>query len=141
MINTELFKEDWQKIECLLDQIRNIPKEDQGEDLEGYLIDSDGITCKTSTYYSGCGTDYYSWSVFWEEINNPIEYFEKYYADQKIAREKRKIEGITYPSWTTGFEHCMKTGHPARAALGESPTASVAASLRRLVFRRIRVLE
>lgn len=91
MINVELFKSLWAQIEPLLEQISDIPKaEGDGSEFVGLIIDDEGITYKTSTYYSGCGTDYFDFTVCWEELNEPIEYFQKKYAEQIKDEEERK---------------------------------------------------
>lgn len=92
MINTELFKQEWEKIRSLLDSIDPLFME--GRDSEGYEIDDSGITIKSSTYLSGCGTDTFSYTVKWDEMNCGIEYFQdkQKRAIAEDARLKEKWE-------------------------------------------------
>ena len=72
-----------------------------GDTFVGIVFDGDTITYKTETYFSGCGTDSYSFDVKLSELNEPIEYFEKKYADEieadrlKKLAKKEKIDKIT----------------------------------------------
>jgi hypothetical protein len=96
-VNIDQFKQDWSKIESKLDAISNIKKPDgDGEDFEGYSIDAkDGISYNSSTPYSGCDTDHFDFTVSWDELNEPISYFEKKYADQIEANKKREQQAKT----------------------------------------------
>ena len=54
MINIKSFRSEWDKIKSLLDEIALLPKlEEVGNDFIGVDIDENGITYKTSTWYSG----------------------------------------------------------------------------------------
>lgn len=89
-INTELFFNEYKKIEKKLDEISEIPMIiGNGESFEGIEIDDDGILYKSSSYYSGCGKDYYSFFVKWDEMNNPIEYFKDKYQKEFDDETKR----------------------------------------------------
>lgn len=93
MINVELFKTEWDKINDKLKEIDAIPKLDGGgDDFTGIEFWDDEIYYKTETYYSGCGTDYYSFVVKLSELNEPIEYFQKKYSDQIISRDLKVKE-------------------------------------------------
>jgi hypothetical protein len=82
-IKTDLLKEEWFKLESKLKTIDEIPRlYGAGNYYEGIDIDEDGITYRTSTSYSGCGSDYYSYSITWNEVNEPIDYFV-----QKFSKE------------------------------------------------------
>lgn len=101
MINVDIFKSEWDKINAKLKEIEAIPKLDGGgEDFVGIEIWDDEICYKTETYYSGCGTDYYSFTVLFSELNEPIEYFQKKYADAidsrnlKIAQDKEAADKL-----------------------------------------------
>ena len=39
-------------------------------------IEEDGVIYRTYNSYSGCGNDYFSFSLKWNEVNKPLEYFE-----------------------------------------------------------------
>lgn len=106
-INVELFKLEWDKINSLLDEIWSIPKPEdhQGNSCDGFEFDEDGITIKSSTYFSGCGQEDYSHLIKWQELEQPIDYFRikydnimKQYAERKKAaleakeREKKESE-------------------------------------------------
>jgi len=89
-INTELFFNEYKKIEKKLDEISQIPKRfGNGESFEGIEIDDDGILYNSSSSYSGCGPDFYSFFVKWDEINNPIEYFKDKYQKEFDDETKR----------------------------------------------------
>ena len=93
-INVEAFKNEWAKIEAKLNEIADIPKlEGNGKYFNGYDIEDSGITYKSATDYDGCGTDTFSFEVKWEEINNPIEYFENKYSEE-IKKDKERKDGI-----------------------------------------------
>lgn len=88
MINVDIFKSEWDKIDAKLKLIAEIPKLDgNGDEFTGFEIWGDEICYKTETYYSGCGTDYYSFCVKLSELNEPIEFFEKKYADAIATRD------------------------------------------------------
>lgn len=77
-IDIETFRKEWDKIESKMEQISTLGDPYEcGASSEGYRVDNEGITHKSSTYFSGCGTDNYSFTVSWDEINNPIQYFEE----------------------------------------------------------------
>jgi hypothetical protein len=87
------FLTEWEKIEQKLHAIAEIPKYyGNGEDFEGLKIEKDGITYMTSTYYSGVGQESFEFDVLWDEINEPIEYFQHKY--QKEIDEKNKLKAI-----------------------------------------------
>jgi hypothetical protein len=89
-INTELFFNEYKKIGKKLDEISQIPKRfGNGDSFEGVEIESHGILYKSSSFYSGCGTDYYSFFITWDEINNPIEYFKDKYQKEFDDETKR----------------------------------------------------
>ena len=89
-INTELFFNEYKKIGKKLDEISEIPMRFGNEEsFEGIEIDDDGILYKSSSSYSGCATDYYSFFVKWDEINNPIEYFKDKYQKEFDDETKR----------------------------------------------------
>jgi hypothetical protein len=93
-INIDLFKAEYSKIEIKLNAISNITKRwGDGESFEGIEIEDEGILYKTSTSYSGCSTDYYSFYVSWEEINNPIEYFKDKY-QKEIDNEANRLKNL-----------------------------------------------
>ncbi len=92
IIDTVLFLQEWSKIQEKLEAISNIPKKDgDGKYFEGLDIDEEGVTYKSSTSYSGCGTDNYDFHVNWDEINNPIEYFKEKYSKEIQDDKERKI--------------------------------------------------
>ncbi len=75
-----------------LEQIAGIPKlRGNGADFSGIEFEDDGVTYKSETYFSGCGTDTFSFHTTWEELNNPIEYFQEKYA-KEIEERKREDE-------------------------------------------------
>lgn len=87
MINVDIFKSEWDKIDAKLKEIALIPKlEGNGDDFTGFEVWGDEICYKSETYYSGCGTDYYSFCVKLSELNEPIEFFQKKYSDEIDAR-------------------------------------------------------
>ena len=89
-INVESFLIEYKKIEEKLRLIADIPKRwSGGEYFEGIEVEGEEIIYKTSTSYSGCGTDRYSFSIRIDELNNPIEYFKEKY--QKEIDEDNKI--------------------------------------------------
>lgn len=93
-INVEIFLNEYKKIEKLLSEISNIPKSwGDGECFEGLSFEDDGITYKTSTSYSGCGTDEFSFFVKFEELNNPIEYFKEKY-QKEIDDEAERLRNL-----------------------------------------------
>jgi len=97
-INVEIFKQEWNNILGVLTEIGKIPKlYGNGDRFSGVVIEDDGITYNTETFYSGCGTDTYSFSVKWDELNEPIEYFQKKFADEinkdeEIKKNRKELE-------------------------------------------------
>jgi predicted ribosome quality control (RQC) complex YloA/Tae2 family protein len=93
MINVELFKTEWNKIREKMELINRIPKlYGTGNDFAGMEIEEEEILYKTETFYPGCGSDYFSFYVSWDEINNPIEYFEEKYKKEIEANEIKKAK-------------------------------------------------
>ena len=87
------FREEWLKIAEKLEAISKIKKYyGDGQDFVGVEIDLTGITYKTETYYPGCGTDGYSFDVTWEELNEPLPYFEAKYAKEIEDKEREATE-------------------------------------------------
>lgn len=90
-INIAAFRAEWEKIESLLDQLSSITKlGGDGNTFTGYLIDDIGVTYKSETYFSGCGTDYFDFQVKWDELNNPVEYFQNRFATEIKDDEERR---------------------------------------------------
>ncbi len=80
------------EIQEKLDSIAKIPKlEGMGEDFKGIEITSSGIVYNSESFYTGCGTDHYSFEISWEELEKPLEYFEQKYKGELAAYHK-KIE-------------------------------------------------
>ena len=78
-----------------MEEISALPHVDEvGGSFEGLDFDEDTITYRSSTWCSGCGTDsyYFSFSVDWEDINKPLEYFRKKFEDTANAKEKARRE-------------------------------------------------
>lgn len=92
MINIEAFQTEWQKINEKLIAVSKIQKLQRdigrtyiyscGSLFDGMEIDDSGILYKTLDSYNGCDDDRYSFIVSWDEINNPISYFEDKYAKE-----------------------------------------------------------
>lgn len=95
-IDIDLFLTEYNKIEEKLSNISMIPKlHGEGKSYEGIEITNGGIVYRSSTSYSGCGSDYFSFFVKWEEMNNPIEYFQEKYAKEiqrDLERKQQKQE-------------------------------------------------
>lgn len=92
MINTKLFLEEWNKISFKLEEISNIPKlYGDGDNFEGISIDEAGVSYKSSYSCGGCGTDYFDFYVEWDEINQPIEYFQEKYQKEIDDDKQEKL--------------------------------------------------
>jgi hypothetical protein len=91
-INTVNFLQEWNKIWNKLLEISKIEKLcGNGKDFTGIRIYNLGVLYKSETYYQGCDLDTFDFFVGWNEINEPIEYFQKKYADE-IAEYYEKTE-------------------------------------------------
>jgi hypothetical protein len=73
-------------------QIKNLPLSGLLNDFDGLDIDEDGILIKTSQYYSGCGTEYESINISWEEIDKPLEYFTDLFQKEDDRKEREEEE-------------------------------------------------
>lgn len=100
-IDSNILLQQWNNLRDKLDQLACIPAlraiEDMGKEFSKMEIDDDGVTYHTETYFSGCGTDTYSFYVPWTEINQPVSYFEEKYNKRleernKAAEEKKNAE-------------------------------------------------
>ena len=101
-INVEIFKNEYKKTISKMEEIGKLPNlnYDGGSDFESLYIEDNYFVYKTSSYYQGCGTDYFYLYVSFDEINNDIEYFrekfqkemeaEKLKKEKKIEEEKEK---------------------------------------------------
>jgi hypothetical protein len=88
---TENFKEQLLKLKEKLDEISSLPHTYEcGETFIGIDFDESFIYYKTETYYSGCGTENYSFDISWDEIDEPIDYFRDKFQKEFEAREKSK---------------------------------------------------
>jgi len=75
------------ELQSKLEMIAKLPKPGgNGETYKGIEISEDGIQYNSETFYSGCGTEEYSFFVTWDEINEPLEYFE-----EKYKKEFKKV--------------------------------------------------
>ena len=90
-INKSIFIEEWNKVMSKLEQINDIEKlGGSGEEHTKLSVDDSGLCYHSETFYSGCGTEWYDFEVSWEEINEPIEYFEKKYKDELVEHKKKE---------------------------------------------------
>lgn len=90
MINVERLRAEYSKLEEKLSQIADVPKlHGTGYSVSSIEFDENRILCTVIT-----SSDCEYLSVKWDEINNPIEYFEQKYTkeieDARIAAETRK---------------------------------------------------
>lgn len=91
MIDVERFKEEWDKIDKKMSDIDLIPRlYGTGQIFVGYNIDDAGITYKTRTSYSGCSDDDFDVTVSYDELNEPLSYFEEKFAKEIHDEETRK---------------------------------------------------
>lgn len=87
----ENLKELLFKLKEKLDEISNLPHiYECGESFIGLDFDEEIILYKTETYFSGCGTEDFSFEIQWKEINEPIDYFREKFEKEFAAREKIK---------------------------------------------------
>lgn len=102
MINIKKFTEEWLKIEQQLHEIAKITDNDNvGDNFNDISIDIEHeiFTYITDTYFSRGGYETYRFEVKFNEINNPIEWFQEKYRkeqedyDNKLA-EKDKNAAI-----------------------------------------------
>lgn len=94
-MDIKFFKETWKEIRDKIDVIADLPRVDgNGEDFMGITIDETGFTYNTRTWYSGCSPDDFSFTIDWEDIDKPIEYFkgmfEKEIEDHKLRELNKK---------------------------------------------------
>ena len=76
-IKVDLLKEEYSKLIDKLQAIDEIPRlGGTGYYVEAIDIEEDGVIYRTYNSYSGCGNDYFSFSLKWNEVNKPLEYFE-----------------------------------------------------------------
>lgn len=90
-ILTHTFLTEWKKIEQKLEEISQVglPFE-TGIEFDGVVIDEQGVYYKSSTYFSGCGTDHFNFCILWEDINKPIEWFKEQADEYKRKRAEQK---------------------------------------------------
>ena len=86
------YKESLLELQSKLEQIAKLPKPDgNGEIFKGINISEEGIEYNSATYYEGCKTEEYSFFTTWEEIDKPLEYFEKKY-EKAFKKRFEEIE-------------------------------------------------
>lgn len=99
MIHAALFEEQYNLIIEKMQAIASMPIHSRndgepliGRNFEGIEVDNFGIHYKSSTTYSGCGSEYYTFSLPLEELNNDLDYFEEKFNLIYTKREKQKTE-------------------------------------------------
>lgn len=72
------YKEILLELQSKMEQIAKFSRPDgNGEDFVGIQFSKEGINYITKTYYSGCGDELYELFVEWDELNEPMSYFEE----------------------------------------------------------------
>ncbi len=88
MIQVNLYRKEWKKIAQKIEEIRKGTNQNViGEICTGIQIGAHGIAY--ISWFSGGDRVFY---IKWEELNEPLSYFEKRFEDERIREQEIKKE-------------------------------------------------
>lgn len=80
---------EFQKKVDLITSLPNCPF-NIGQNDDGWLFDDEGATFNSSTHLSGCGADNYYFTISWDELNQPLEWWDSKF--NKLIQQRKKDE-------------------------------------------------